>query len=50
MSFVPLDNADPDSRFYSSAIGTSKKYDGTEYMLIMHHELAKAIQALGWFE
>ena len=47
MPFVPL-STDSDTPFFSSAIGTSKKYEGTEYMLIMHHELAKAIEALGW--
>jgi hypothetical protein len=50
MPFVPLNTNDPDIPFYSSAIGTAKKYEGVEYMLIMHHELAKAIQTLGWFQ
>lgn len=50
MRFVPLNDDDPDTPFYSSAIGTSKKYECCEYMLIMHHELAKAIEALGWSE
>jgi hypothetical protein len=49
MAFAPLNAGDPDTPFYSSALGTSKKYDGVEHMLIMHHELAKAIEALGWF-
>lgn len=50
MQFVPLNDDDPDTPFYSSAIGTSKKYEGMEHVLIMHHELAKAINALGWVE
>lgn len=37
--------------FYSSAIGIDapKSING-EYRMMMHHELAKAIQTLGWFE
>lgn len=41
-----------DSLFYSSAIGADNPNileDDEEYQLIMHHELAKAIDKLGWF-
>lgn len=40
-----------DEPFYSSAIGSDNPYksDKLEYQLVMHHELAKAIQSLGWF-
>jgi hypothetical protein len=36
--------------FYSSAIGADNPFKPTEtdYELVMHHELAKAIDALGW--
>ena len=38
--------------FYSSAIGADNPYKTpkAEYELVMHHELAKAIQQLGWFQ
>ncbi len=38
--------------FYSSALGMDNPYkpEGTEYQLVMHHELAKAIHQLGWFK
>lgn len=48
IEFEPLWEGNPDSNFFSSAISTSNKYEDTEYMLIMHPELAKAIQVLGW--
>jgi hypothetical protein len=37
--------------FYSSAIGMGNPYaaPGTHFQLVMHHELAKAIDQLGWF-
>lgn len=51
MQFQPLDDNDPASKpFYSSAIGTATKPKHSELMLIMHHELAKALGELGWFE
>jgi hypothetical protein len=36
--------------FYSSAIGADNPFkpDDKDYQLVMHHELAKAIEALGW--
>lgn len=36
--------------FYSSAIGADNPFKSadSEYELVMHHELAKAIQLLGW--
>lgn len=48
MVYVPLSETNPDRPFYSSAIGTAKKYKGQEWKLIMHHELAKAIEKLPW--
>jgi hypothetical protein len=38
--------------FYSSALGMDNPYkpEGEEYQLVMHHELAKAIEQLGWFK
>ena len=41
-----------DGYFYSSAIGADNPNipdDSEEYQLIMHHELAKALDTLGWF-
>jgi hypothetical protein len=41
-----------DAFFYSSAIGMDNPNipdDDEEYQLIMHHELAKALDKLGWF-
>lgn len=41
-----------DAYFYSSAIGADNPNileDDEEYQLIMHHELAKALDKLGWF-
>ncbi len=37
--------------FYSSAlgVGSSVTPEGGEFELVMHHELAKALQQLGWF-
>jgi len=36
--------------FYSSAIGQQDRYATGEFQLVMHHELAKAIESLGWDE
>jgi hypothetical protein len=36
--------------FYSSAIGQQNHYTTGEFQLVMHHELAKAIEMLGWAE
>lgn len=38
--------------FYSSAIGMDNPYvpPGQHYELVMHHELAKALDTLGWYE
>jgi hypothetical protein len=38
--------------FYSSSIGADNPYvtDEEQYELVMHHELAKALCSLGWFE
>jgi hypothetical protein len=38
--------------FYSSSIGADNSYitEKDQYELIMHHELAKALDSLGWFK
>ncbi len=51
MVFAPLEeNRDDSLPFYSSAIGSGNIYksDDNEFQLIMHHEVAKALQNLGW--
>jgi hypothetical protein len=50
MAYVPLDNDEPQKPFYSSALGTAKKYENMDWQLIMHHELARAIDQLDWFK
>jgi hypothetical protein len=50
MQFARLDKDNPDSDpFFSSAIGSGSHYknDAGHFQLIMHHELAKALQELG---
>ena len=50
--FVDLDPTKPDVPFYSSAIGmgAAEGYKaGDEFELVMHHELAKALDRLRWF-
>ena len=39
------------SPFYSSSLGMGNPYrtDDQHFQLVMHHELAKAIESLGWF-
>ncbi len=53
MTFAKLDDRNPESEsYYSSAIGSGSEYptaDG-EFQLVMHHELAKALDQLGWFK
>ncbi len=52
LGFAFIKSKTRDGYFYSSAIGADNPMipdDHEEYQLIMHHELAKAIQALGWF-
>jgi hypothetical protein len=46
--FAPAD--DKGTPFYSSAIGAPNpwKPDGGHFQLVMHHELAKALDRLGW--
>ena len=39
----------PGTEFRSSAIGMPNNYTSGEFQLIMHHELAKALQELAWF-
>ena len=46
--FVDAD-ARPGEKFYSSSIGMPNPYTSGHFQLVMHHELAKAIAALGWF-
>jgi hypothetical protein len=38
--------------FYSSSLGLENPLspEGSEFQLVMHHELAKAIDSLGWFK
>jgi hypothetical protein len=40
----------PGEKFYSSALGMPNPYSEGEFQLVMHHELAKAIEQLKWFE
>ena len=42
-------DARPGEKFYSSSIGMPNSYTSGHFQLVMHHELAKAIQLLGWF-
>ena len=39
----------PDELFYSSSIGQGNSYTSGDFQLVMHHELAKAIEALEMF-
>ena len=49
-TFAPAKNR-PDDLFYSSAIGMENQWPhGKEFELVMHHELAKALDSLGWFK
>lgn len=48
MTFLPSATT-PDSDFYSSAIGRAIKHGDEEWILIMHHELAKALDSAEWF-
>ena len=41
--------ARPGEKFYSSSLGMPNTYTTGDFQLVMHHELAKAIEALGWF-
>lgn len=49
MTFLPSETRK--APFYSSSlgVGSSVTPDGGEFELVMHHELAKALQQLGWF-
>ncbi|HMU88762.1 MAG TPA: hypothetical protein PKL69_02575 [Agitococcus sp.] len=49
MTFIYAESRD--EPFYSSAIGMDNPYKTEEqaYQLVMHHELAKALERLGWF-
>lgn len=48
-SFADAKNR-PGEKFYSSAIGMEDAYPaGSEFQLVMHHELATALAQLGWF-
>lgn len=48
MRFAPAD--DKGTPFYSSALGAPNPWlpDGAQFQLVMHHELAKAIDQLAW--
>jgi hypothetical protein len=39
----------PGDKFYSSSIGMPNAYTTGDFQLVMHHELAKAVEALHWF-
>lgn len=39
----------PGETFFGSAIGMPNAYTTGEFQLVMHHELAKALEALSWF-
>lgn len=45
--FIDADKRE--EKFYSSALGMPNAYTTGDFQLVMHHELAKAIEALGWF-
>ena len=49
MNFVAAETRD--EPFYSSSIGTENPYKPTksDFQLVMHHELAKAVDSLEWF-
>jgi hypothetical protein len=47
--FVPVQSRNG-ANFYSSSIGMPNAYGGEEFELVMHHELAKAIGQLAWFQ
>lgn len=49
MKFLPSENRD--APFYSSSIGlgSSTRPADAHFELVMHHELAKALDDLGWF-
>lgn len=49
MKFAPAD--EKGTPFYSSALGAPNAWlaDGAQFQLIMHHELAKALDGLPWF-
>lgn len=38
------------TKFYSSSIGQGDSYAGEHFQILMHHELAKAISELAWFQ
>jgi hypothetical protein len=48
MKFAPAD--DKGTLFYSSAIGAPNPWapDGAHFQLVMHHELAKALDTVPW--
>lgn len=51
MVFAPMDEDKTDSTpFYSSAIGSGNIYksEDSEFQLVMHHEMAKALETLNW--
>jgi len=51
IGFEFIDAGDrPGERFYSSALGMPNPYTEGEFQLVMHHELAKALEQLNWFE
>ena len=51
-NFVFAPTNDRGGLFYSSSLGLENPMspEGSEFELVMHHELAKAIDILGWFK
>lgn len=49
MNFIFAESRD--EPFYSSSLGADNPYQSAkdEYQFVMHHELAKALESLGWF-
>jgi len=52
MIFVPMYENDGGEPFLCSSIGAGNIYrqQESDYQLVMHHELAKALGELGWFQ
>jgi len=51
VGFEYVDSEDnPGKKFHGSAIGMGNPYTSGEFQLVMHHELAKAIEAHGMLD
>jgi len=49
LNFEFVDAESRPGKFYSSSIGMPNAYTTGDFQLVMHHELAKAIDQLHWF-